>query len=176
MKITYLSEHSDLIPTLARWLHAQFSYLAPAASEATFAVALAESCGRRMIPTTVVALSDGALGERAIPAGTLLGTASLVARDLPSHVHLSPWLADVYVAPGFRRQGVGGALVQRIAEEARGLGRTALYLYTPDQMHFYEGLGWSQLERVRYLDYEVTVMALSLAGERTEPAHGRGGL
>ena len=165
MKIAYLSEYPDLIPTLARWLYTQFSHLAPNANVSTFAAGLAESCGRRMIPTTVVALSDGALGERAVPAGTLLGTASLVARDLSSHVHLSPWLADVYVAPEFRRQGVGGALVRRIAEEARGLGRTALYLYTPDQAHFYEGLGWSELERVRYLTYEVTVMVLPLVKE-----------
>ena len=83
---------------------------------------------------------------------------------------LSPWLADVYVAIEYRRQGIGSALVQRIIAEALALGVETLYLYTADQQRFYERLGWSLREHLYHVDSEVDVMALSLQPEpRTGP-------
>ena len=76
---------------------------------------------------------------------------------------LSPWLASVYVAADHRRQGIGSALVRRVAEEAASLGVEALYLFTPDQERFYARLGWTVLERCTYRGYPQVVMTLSLA-------------
>jgi GNAT superfamily N-acetyltransferase len=52
----------------------------------------------------------------------------LVAHDMDTRMDLSPWLAGVFVAPHHRRRGVGAALVQRIIDEATGLGVEQLYL------------------------------------------------
>jgi N-acetylglutamate synthase-like GNAT family acetyltransferase len=72
-------------------------------------------------------------------------------------------MASVYVTPERRRQGIGSALVVRIAEEARAMGIERLYLYTPDKEAFYKRLGWHTLEQTQYRGYLVSVMALSLA-------------
>ncbi len=53
-------------------------------------------------------------------------------------------------------------LVQRVAAEAANLGYPRLYLYTLDQMHLYESLGW-HISHVRfYRGHEMTVMARDL--------------
>ena len=152
----YLADHTDLIPTLAKWHHEQFSYLSPGSSIERCASRLLAQRGHQNVPTTVVALA----GEQ------LLGSASLVAQDMDTRPHLSSWLASVYVAPKHRRQGVGSALVRRIADEARALGIGRLHLYTPDKQRFYTNLGWRTLEHTRYRDHLVTVMALDLLEER----------
>jgi GNAT superfamily N-acetyltransferase len=84
--------------------------------------------------------------------------------------HLSPWLATVYVAPEYRGQGIGSALVRRIAEEAAALGVPRLHLYAQDQMGFYVRLGWQAVESLEYRGCLVTVMALDLVGERADEA------
>jgi len=103
---------------------------------------------RGQLPTGFVALVNGAV----------VGLACLVACDLDSHRHLTPWLASVLVEPPYRHQGIGAALSQRTVEEARSLGFTRVYLFTLDQIPFYSRLGWSLLESARFRDHPVTVM------------------
>jgi N-acetylglutamate synthase-like GNAT family acetyltransferase len=71
---------------------------------------------------------------------------------------LSPWLAAVYVAPAYRKQGIGSALVKAVESTAQQIQIARLYLFTPDQEHFYARLGWSVLERVEYRYQTVVVM------------------
>lgn len=153
--IEYLNDHPDLVPTLARWLHHQFLPLSPGSTVERCAQRLRDQPGGRAIPTTVVAISDG----------TLLGSASLVSQDMVVRPSLSPWLASVYVAPEYRKQGVGSALVQRIVDDARALGIQRLYLYTPDREPFYHRLGWRTLEHIDYRDHYVAVMAIDIEAE-----------
>lgn len=160
MRIEYLADIPTVMPVLAQWHHEQFSHLAPGGSVEACLAGFRTHRGRRQIPTTVVALS----GE------TLLGSASLVARDLPTRPELSPWLASVYVAPEHRRRGTGAALVQRVAQEAKALDVETLYLYTQDKEEFYARLGWSVVEQTDHVGYPVVVMALRLAGPQT--VHG----
>jgi N-acetylglutamate synthase-like GNAT family acetyltransferase len=108
---------------------------------------------KAQVPTTVIALS----GSR------LLGSASLIAHDMDTHPELSPWLASVYVAPEYRRRGIGSALVQRIVAEAASLELDRLYLFTPDKERFYARLGWTVLERTVYRGYAQVVMVLHIA-------------
>ena len=75
-------------------------------------------CGHREIPTTFVALA----GHQC------LGSVSLVACDMDIRPTLTPWLSGVFVAPEHRRRGVGAALVERVVQEARALGKPRLYL------------------------------------------------
>jgi GNAT superfamily N-acetyltransferase len=150
MRIEYLADHPSLIPALARWHQDQWSYLSPERTIEQRMATLRAHLYPTQIPTSFVALSRD----------TLLGGAGLVAHDMDTRMDLSPWLACVYVAPEYRRQGIGTALVQRVVEEARTLGVDALHLFTPDKEGFYARLGWSVIERTRYRDCQVAVMAL----------------
>jgi N-acetylglutamate synthase-like GNAT family acetyltransferase len=152
LTIDYLADHPGLIPTLARWHHTQWSYLDVDLTAEQRMARLQDHLERTQIPTTFVAMS----GE------TLVGSASLIAQDMDTRMDLWPWLASVYVAPEHRRQGVGTALVQRVALEAATLEVGEIYLFTPDKEQFYARRGWSVIERTLYRGYWVVVMSLRL--------------
>ncbi len=107
-----------------------------------------EHLNRDRIPLTLIAFLDGQ------PAGT----ASIYVHDLPPRPDLSPWLAAVYVAPPFRKRGIGSELVKAVESQAQELQFHRLYLFTPDQERFYTRLGWSVLERLEYWDQTMVVM------------------
>lgn len=152
MNIAYLADYLQYIPTLADWHHAQWGHLNPGTDVAWRACQLALHTGRPGIPTTLIAL-DGV---------TLLGSASLVMNDLTTHPHLTPFLASVYVAPPFRRQGIASALVRRVMAAAQELGVAELYLITPDQQRLYASLGWQTRQQVEYRGEVDTLMAIVL--------------
>jgi GNAT superfamily N-acetyltransferase len=152
MHLAYLADYPEFIPTLARWHHAQWHYLDAGVSVEERAANFHAHLGRQQIPTTFVALEGS----------TLLGSASLIAHDMDTHPDLTPWLACVYVAPAYRRRGIGTVLVQRVAQEAKALGVETLYLFTPDKRAFYAHRGWAVLEQTPYRGYNVVVMAQTL--------------
>jgi GNAT superfamily N-acetyltransferase len=65
----------------------------------------------------------------AVDGEELLGSANLVAADLPPRPELTPWLAQLFVAPARRRAGVAPALVRAVLERARGCGFGRVYLH-----------------------------------------------
>jgi GNAT superfamily N-acetyltransferase len=154
MQIGYLADRQDFIPTLAQWHHDEWAYLRPGDSVEARVTRLRECCGRREIPTVVIAFTED----------TLLGSAMLVAHDMGTHMDLSPWLAGVFVAPEQRRQDIGAALVQRIIGEATALGVQRLYLYTATAEHFYLRLGWSLVAHSSYRGANVAVMSYECSG------------
>ena len=164
IRIEYLADHPECIPTLAEWHFHQWSYLSPGDSVERRTAMLRSHSGRRQIPTTFVALFD------ALP----IGCASLIEHDMDTRLHLSPWMASVYVDPDHRRHGTGSALVQRVVDEAQALAVTTLYLYTPDKEGFYSRLGWQVVERTLYRGYQQVVMSLHLASRRAGQRPGGG--
>lgn len=152
MQIGYLADHPDFIPTLAHWHYREWAYLRPDESLESRTTRLRNSCGHRAIPTVIIAFT----GE------TLLGSAALIAHDMETRMNLSPWLAGVFVSPEQRRRGIGSALVQRVIEEATGLGVQRLYLYSPSAQKFYARLGWLLVERTSYRGVDVAVMSLDV--------------
>ena len=153
MQIDYLINHEEFLPSLARLHYEQWTHLRPGESLEARTSRLRSYMGRQGIPTVVVALDQSAL----------LGSAMLVAKDLDTHPHLSPWLAGVYVLPNFRRQGVATALVSRIIAGARSLGTPTLYLYTVSAERFFSRLGWSVMEHAAFHDTPVAVMSYGIA-------------
>jgi predicted N-acetyltransferase YhbS len=120
--------------------------------------------GKGQIPTTFVAVVPLQEQDTKAKEQTVVGSASLIARDMDTRPHLSPWLASLLVAPEHRGQGVGTALVHRVVQEAEALGTARLYLFAaPDKEGFYSRLGWKPLERVRYRGYQQIVMMLQTA-------------
>jgi GNAT superfamily N-acetyltransferase len=77
-----------------------------------------------------------------------LGTASVIASDLNERPQLTPWIAAVWVEPEARGRGVGAALVDRATQDCFALGVPRAYLCArPRMSRFYQGLGWTILER-----------------------------
>jgi len=153
MHISYLAEYSHLIPTLAKWHHAEWAHLNPGDTVEARISRMQRLLAKEQVPTAFVALE----GE------TLLGSASLIDNDMDTRKDLRPWLASVYVAPEFRDRGVGSALVQRVVDEARALGVETLYLFTPDRESLYARMGWKVIERTEYRGEQVVVMELPIS-------------
>ena len=151
MKIEYLADHPEFIPELAELHFAEWSYLNPGESLEGKAEYLRSICGRKGVPSFVIAVK----GTR------LIGSASLIAHDMDNRPDLTPWLADVFVKPAYRGQGVATSLIQRIEAEAKSAGITRLYLYTPDAAELYRRLGWNTVEACRYNGVDVLIMVRS---------------
>jgi len=113
------------------------------------------------VPTTIVALDEH---------GALVGSASLLDTDADELRDFTPWLASVYVLPEHRSEGVGRALVDRIADEARALGFSTIYLFTLRARHWYADLGWQEIARRTIQQREVSVMSLDLEWDRRRHA------
>ena len=152
MKIMNLAEVPHHIPRIAEWHHAEWGYLNPGATVADRIEKMQRYLHGNKIPVMYVAVD----GEE------LLGTAALVESDMDSHPELTPWLASVYVNSVYRKRGIGAALVNKIAEMSARQGIAALYLFTPDQEHFYAGLGWQRNAKERYRGGNATLMKIQL--------------
>lgn len=155
-RIEYLADHSSVVPTLAEWQHRKWNHFRPGETIADRAERLRQSARRDGCPLTFVAFGDGAL----------LGSASLVPCDMQIRPDLTPWLADLYVAPAHRHHGAGAALVRRIVQEAVRLSVQTLYLFTTSKENerFYTTLGWSVRERLDYLGKLRVIMEIRITG------------
>jgi GNAT superfamily N-acetyltransferase len=93
-----------------------------------------------------------------------VGTASLVANDLPSRPDLTPWLASVLVRPQFRGRGYSAPLVRHV-EGAAAASATVLWLYTWSAEQVCARLGWERvgLERDTDRNIEVVLMRRNLS-------------
>jgi GNAT superfamily N-acetyltransferase len=77
------------------------------------------------------------------PAGTCL----FVKDEIDPRHDVSPWLAGLYVEPGFRKRSIGSKLVQAVEAHARAVGSTLIYLYASDAEAYYQALGWEVVDR-----------------------------
>ena len=152
MRIEYLADRPEHLRTVAEWLHAEWGSFTPGSTVETQIEQLRERSLRAAVPCAFVALE----GDR--PAGS----ASLLEHDMASRREWSPWLAAVYVHRDHRHRGIGSALTERVAEEARALGVRSLYLHTVDRQRFYERLGWTRLREETFKGWPVTVMVRDL--------------
>ena len=162
LKIAYLAEAPEIVELLANWHHQQWGHLEGARTLSQRAARLKDHLQVNAIPTTFVAWAND----------EPIGSASLVANDMPVLPEWIPWLANVYVRPEYRRRGTGAQLVERVATEASKLGYPRLYLYTMDQMRLYAKLGWQTSHERHYRGHHMTVMARDLIVNppRTLPA------
>jgi predicted N-acetyltransferase YhbS len=130
MHIDYLSRHPHFLPTLAEWTYREW-FQSTGLSLEHAVTQLTQRLHEDELPLTLVAFTDEALGM-----------VSIVEEVPPEGYELIPCLIGLYVAPAWRRQGVGGRLCQRALLEARRLGHAGLSLYTHDREGFYARLGW----------------------------------
>lgn len=153
MLISTLKNKPHHLMTLARWHHAEWSYLNPQRSFDERVAEMQEDLEGKVIPTTYIAEDE---------QGTLLGSASILADDMSSHPELTPWLASVYVDQSQRGKGIGSTLVKRVMQHAQDNGIKRLYLYTPDQEQLYARLGWEFYSNEPYNGTPVTMMTFTV--------------
>jgi len=149
VQIELLADHPEFIPTLAEWHFREWAYLRPGDSVANRIRILHERSSRRELPITFVALS----GEE------LFGSAMLIHHEMDSRPDYTPWLAGVFVAPEYRRSGIGRALTEHVICEAAARDFSTIYLFTPSAQHFFSRLGWSIVEHTLYGDTDVSIMS-----------------
>ena len=156
MRVEYLADRPEFIATVATWIYEEWPEEFATVGFDTWLDEFRGTLVRMGIPTTFVA-TEGPV---------LLGTASLIASDLPTRPGLWPWLASVYVPLQNRRSGIATGLVARVLEEARWLGGERVYLQTVSLVEFYRKRGWVTQERLEVYGRQVTVMKHELHGIR----------
>lgn len=155
MRIAPLTDHPDLVPTIARWHWDEWGNTAAEGSLASRIENLRTRTHADRVPVMFVALD----GEAP------LGTTGLTECDMLTHPELSPWLASVYVTPLARGRGIARALVRRAMEQARAFGYTRLFLYTYTARGLYEQLGWYAIGEEAYEGHQVTLMQCDLPAD-----------
>lgn len=82
--------------------------------------------------------------------GEVIGTVQLKLAEWPNARHRAE-VQKLMVRPGYRRRGVGRALMAGLEEAARRAGRTLLLLDTREgdaANHLYRSAGWIELGRI----------------------------
>jgi GNAT superfamily N-acetyltransferase len=138
VEYAWLADRPQLVPRLAALHHAEWAWIDPEWTLEEAQSNLEVHTAGTAVPTTLVALVDGALA----------GSVSLLANDHSRIRKWSPWLASLLVLPEFRGRGIGAALVRQAVAIAARFGIERLYLYTDDAAPFYARLGWTLVERL----------------------------
>ena len=153
MKIVNLSEVPQAIDTLARWHFDEWQDLYPDESLQDFKADLRASTAAGVVPSTFVALANAAV----------IGSISLLERDMDLDESWTPWLANLFIHPDYRQQGAGKQLIRHLVAFCAANSVRGLYLFTPDSRAYYEALGWVLRRRQEYKGQLVDIMFRSLS-------------
>jgi predicted N-acetyltransferase YhbS len=148
VKIDFLGNHLDHLPELAKLHFDEWNHFSPDKTLEDRVMKLGEMAQSSDVPFIIVAIDKQ----------QLIGSAALVTEDMGTRKDLSPWLASVFVKPGFRKSGIGTSLVGHIEGEAKKRGIEKLFLYTEHARTLYAQLGWYDLEECEYQGVNVTIM------------------
>ncbi len=151
MKISYLADHPEFVQPLAEGRFEHFRDYLPDFTVDTHVTRLQTHLNREVLPIAWVAHS----------ARDAYGMAALRVHDLDERQDLTPWLAGVYVFPQFRRRGIGQALCQVVEQKAAEMGVSRLYLFTLDQQHWYNAMGWELFQPCIWQDQPADIMTKS---------------
>ncbi|GAB6139053.1 GNAT family N-acetyltransferase [Halanaerobaculum tunisiense] len=152
MKIEYLADYKEYVRLVNDWQFEQWGRYYEDSSRKEWLTRLKDRLNKEEVPTVLIAFKGG----------DPVGTASLLKHDMGTYRDYSPWLADVYVKPEYRNQGIGTKLIKRAVKEARRIGVKRIYLFTRDKKRLYLNLGWQLLETVEYNNKIVDIMVIDL--------------
>lgn len=154
IKIAYLKEHPETIPTLAKiWHEVLGSVWLPDISIEQIEQGFYDDLNDSSLPLTLVALK-----------GTqVIGAVSLYDND-ELRTDVTPWLESLVVEKAYQNQGVGKILVEKVKQKARDLHFRTLYLFAfePNLVTYYKQLGFQSIGIERFKDRAVTIMESTL--------------
>ena len=152
IKIAFLADHVDAVPTLAAWFRAQWPDYFARQTPATVERGFQEQAQRDRIPTRLVAFADGAL------AGTIV----LRERALPGQPATHPGLGGLFVPARYRTRGIGSALIRAGMNVARVQGYGSVYAATAAAGGILERLGWTAVREIIHGDERLTLYRCEL--------------
>lgn len=150
IKIAYLKEHPEVIPTLAKiWHEVLGSIWISDISIEQIEQGFYDELNDDSLPLTCIALKST----------QVIGAVSLHSND-EIKPDLTPWLESLVVDKAHQNQGVGKILVAKIKQKARDLHFKKLYLFAfnPTLVTYYEQLGFKFIGTDRFKDHAVTLM------------------
>ncbi len=138
--IKLLKECPDYAPILGYWTYMEW-FRGRSIDFDIVVKAFKKRIDDSSLPISWVAIEDG------VPAGMV----SLKIDDLWSRKNLNPWLVSLYVAPEFRKHGIGSKLIESVISKTRELGLKNLYLYVSDDrwdhlVGYYQKRDWELVE------------------------------
>jgi Acetyltransferase (GNAT) family len=137
LNIVTTADRPDLVPIAATWLWKEWGQYGGCTIEQTCdAVAAAVSTSGP--PQVFVLLVDD----------KPVGTSSLVVADMDERPQLTPWMANVFVAPEARRKGYVIPLVRAVEAACRSAAIPTLWLHTDNAERIYTRAGWCTVEIV----------------------------
>jgi N-acetylglutamate synthase-like GNAT family acetyltransferase len=153
IEISDLRAAPHWIPTIARWQFELWGCLTGSDTLSGYVQLLASATKSDALPRVMLAEEDG----------NLLGSVNLVVCDCSVRPDLTPWLAQLFIAPEHRKLGAGATLVRAAQDSARDLGFQTLYLFTSGTLpNYYRSLGWWEMETFPYHGRERALMAYDL--------------
>ncbi|MEE8334281.1 MAG: GNAT family N-acetyltransferase [Alphaproteobacteria bacterium] len=155
VRIAHLIEAPGAAQALAQWFANEWAPWYGPDGDGDAAVDLAACADTARLPLCLVALDED---------GTVIGTASLRTESVGSELGVGPWLAALLVRRDRRGEGIGGALVNGVVDEARRLGFDAIYSSMASVEETPGGLAWERIGAARSLRGDVSVFRLDLEG------------
>lgn len=137
LAVRALSAAPHWVDEAAAWLHAEWFAASGEGLGQVRARLLADG------DTSLLPLSDAAcLTDPDGAEGPLVGLYTLEEMVNPLTGLNLLCLSNLFVAPSWRRRGIGRQLCNAAFERARSLGVPRLSLFTDSHMRFYESQGW----------------------------------
>lgn len=129
-KIIKIGEYKELIPEAAAWFHAKWGV-----PEEAYLESMKESCPNdAATPQWYVILEHN----------TIIAGIGVIKNDFHDRKDLSPNICAVFVEPEYRKQGIGGKMLNFVCADFQAMHVETLYLIT-DHTSFYEKYGWEFL-------------------------------
>ncbi len=146
--IGFLADHTDTIPTLAKWFRDQWPDYFSNWSQEEMEDDFLTDTSRDSLPSRLVAFESG----------KLVGTIILRENNIETLPDSQPELGGLYVVESHRRHGTGTELVRAGMKLAIDQGYEAVYATTIAAAGILENLGWEFIKKVNQQDGKQTAL------------------
>jgi GNAT superfamily N-acetyltransferase len=161
LSIKPLCQAPELLSTVSGWLAAEWpGWYGPGGPGNVMADVHAFARSESEIPIGFVVFRDS------VP----VGFCALKAESIPTHTHLTPWIAAAFVLPGLRGAGIGAFMVRSVVAHARRLGHGQVYSGTSTAVTLLQREGWDLLEEITHAGVPLLVFRRATATWSPSPA------
>ena len=152
LKVAPLTNHKDLIPTVAQW------YLAAFGRKETTLERCQEVLQNRLNTDCLNCCFLAFIDDEVV------GTVSLTANDIPSKPELSPCVTHLFVSEKYRCKNIGQSLIEYAKQKSKEMNFRKAYLYTTNKTIYkwYEKLGWKIIDEDIANGIEIKIMEYNL--------------